>query len=226
MLTVPGNNLTNSLRPKKKYMTYDRDPKYLHPYISTRLGQILDAINAMLPADHAARLISAHRTPADQFEIFKKGRTFKNGSWVKTGQTFTNKDGFVKLSRHNFLPCTAFDTGIFDGTSYLGDSPLYKHVKLGVNSGMDWGGDWTTFVDQPHLEIPTNKFFKSNIEKDCGLIWQKYLVKDGTYSKSLDGIFGPESLKALKESTGEDIRNLAAWDKLFGKFGILEGYDF
>jgi len=206
-------------------MTYDRDPKYLHPYITARLQTILDAIIAKLPAGHTAKLISAHRTPADQFEIFKKGRTFKNGAWVKTGKVFTYKDGYIKLSRHNYLPCTAFDTGIFNGNDYLENSPLYKNVKEGVNTGMDWGGDWATFTDQPHLEIPTAKFFKNNIEKDIGLIWQKYLVKAGTYSKSPDGIFGPESLKALKVATGESERNLASWDKLFGQFGVLEGYE-
>jgi peptidoglycan LD-endopeptidase CwlK len=205
-------------------MPYDRDPKYLHPYITARLQGILDSIITQLPAGHTAKLISAHRTPADQFEIFKKGRTFKNGAWVKTGDVFTYKDGYIKLSRHNYLPATAFDTGIFNGNDYLENSPLYKHVKEGVNAGMDWGGDWTTFTDEPHLEIPTAAFFKKSIEKDCGLVWQKYLVKAGTYTKSLDGIFGPASLTALKEATGENERNIIAWDKLFGQFGTLEGY--
>lgn len=204
-------------------MTYDRDPKYLHPYITVRLQAILDAINAKLPINQTAKLISAHRTPADQFALFKQGRTFKNGAWVKTGDVVTNLDGFIKMSRHNYLPCTAFDTGIFNGATYLGNSPLYKHVKEGVKFGMNWGGDWTSFKDQPHLEIPTDKFFKSNIEKDSALIWQKYLVKAGTYGGAPDGIFGPASLKALKTATGEDTRNLAAWDKLFGQFGVLEG---
>ncbi|MEI9810306.1 MAG: hypothetical protein WDO16_21890 [Bacteroidota bacterium] len=205
-------------------MTYDRDPKYLHPYIAERLPAIQNAISGKLPAGHTNKLVSAHRTPADQFEIFKKGRTFKNGVWIKTGQVFTAKDGYIKLSRHNYLPCTAFDTGIFKGAAYLGDSLLYKHVKEGVITGMDWGGDWITLIDQPHLEIPTGKFFKGNIEKDGGLIWQKYLVKAGAYTKAMDGIFGPESLKALKQVTGENERNLIAWDKLFEQFGLLEGY--
>jgi peptidoglycan LD-endopeptidase CwlK len=206
-------------------MTYDRDPKYLHPYIAVRFQPILDAINTKLPVNHIAKLISAHRTPADQFEIFKKGRTFKNGTWTKTGTTFTDKDGFIKLSRHNYLPCTAYDTGIFKVGIYLENSALYKIIKEGIRLGMDWGGNWTSLVDQPHLEIPTNQFFKQSIEKDNGLIWQKYLVKAGTYSKAMDGIFGTESLKALKAATGEDIRNLKAWDKLIDQFGVLEGYE-
>jgi hypothetical protein len=87
---------------------------------------------------------------------------------------------------------------------------------------MDWGGDWTRFKDQPHLEMPPSAFFKSSLEKDQGFVWQTYLTMAGTYSGVLDGIFGTNSLKALKEATGEDTRNLAAWDKLFTKFGKLD----
>ncbi len=206
-------------------MTYDRDPKYLHPYIAVRLKQIMEAIQEKLPATHSPKLISAHRTPSDQFELFKKGRTFRNGGWVKIGSVVTNLDGFIKRSRHNYLPCTAFDTGLFSNGKYVPETPLYKHIKQGVKLGMDWGGNWVSFKDQPHLEIPTSKFFKTNIEKDSGLIWQKYLVKAGTYAGVLDGIFGPKSLAALKAATNENDRNLAAWDKLFARFGVLEDFD-
>jgi peptidoglycan LD-endopeptidase CwlK len=203
-------------------MGYDREPRYLHPYIGARLTKIMEAITAKLPAGHSAKLVSAHRSPDDQFKLFKQGRVFRNGSWVKVGPVVTYLDGFVKQSRHNNLPCTAFDTGIFKGSTYLGDSPLYKFVKEGTKFGMDWGGDWTRFKDQPHLEMPPSAFFKSSLEKDQGFVWQTYLTMAGTYSGVLDGIFGTNSLKALKEATGEDTRNLAAWDKLFTKFGKLD----
>ena len=44
---------------------------------------------------------------------------------------------------------------------------------------------------------------------------------DGTYTGTMDGIFGENSLKALKKTTGKSIRNIKAWDKLFDKFGVL-----
>lgn len=203
-------------------MSYDREPRYLHPFIATRLTGILDAIDTQLPSGHNAKLISAHRTPADQFELFKQGRTFRNGSWVKTGDVVTNLDGFIKLSRHNYLPCTAFDTGIFDNDDYLPNSPLYMHVSQGKSLGMNWGGDWRTFKDRPHLEIPPAIFFKNSIEKDCGLIWQKYLQKAGAYTGAMDGIFGRGSSDALREVTGHSTRNLEAWDILFTRFGPIQ----
>ncbi len=202
-------------------MGYDRESKYLHPYICARLPKILEAINAKLPAGHVARLVSAHRTPDDQFKLFKQGRIFKNGSWVKVGPVVTHLDGFVKKSRHNNLPCTAFDVGIFKNNVYLGDSPLYKHVKEGTKFGLDWGGSWTRFKDMPHLEMPPSLFFKNNLEKDQGFVWQTYLNKAGTYSGAMDGIFGTGSNLSLKKATGEEQRNLKAWDKLYTLCGTM-----
>ena len=201
-------------------MGYDREPRYLHPFIAKRLSSILDAINAQLPSGHEAKLISAHRTPADQLNLFKQGRTFKNGTWVKTGSVVTNLDGYIKRSRHNYLPCTAFDTGIFKDGNYLPESPLYMHIAKGKTFGMDWGGDWRKFKDRPHLEMPNSAFFKNNIDKDCGLVWQKYLLKAGAYSGAMDGIFGPGSERALLEVTGEATRSISAWDILFDQFGV------
>ena len=203
-------------------MGYDREPRYLHPYLNARLTQILQAINAKLPAGYSAKLVSAHRTPDDQFQLFKQGRIFRNGSWVKVGPVVTHLDGFVKKSRHNNLPCTAFDVGIFKGNTYLGDSALYKNVKEGIKFGLDWGGNWTRFKDLPHLEMPNTLFFKNSLAKDQGYIWQLYLQKAGRYYGNMDGIFGTNSLMALKATTGQENRNLIAWDKLYDQFGKLD----
>lgn len=100
-------------------MTYDRDPQYLHPYLFARLNDIITAIETSLPAGYTVRLISAYRTSEDQFRLYQQGRTFRNGSWVKTGAVVTNLDGFIKKSRHNYLPATAFDLGIFKGNVYI-----------------------------------------------------------------------------------------------------------
>ena len=206
-------------------MTYDRQPKYLHPYIAVRLQKILSDISAKFPDGHSVKLLSAHRTPDDQFRLFKQGRIFRNGSWVKVGPVVFHLDGFVKCSRHNNLPCTAFDVSIFKNKNYLGESPLYKHVQEGIKSGLDWGGNWTRFKDQPHLEMPPGLFFKNSLEKDQGLVWQLYLQKAGKYNSAMDGIFGTNSAIALQKATGYERRNLEAWDILYEKFGSLSAAD-
>lgn len=202
---------------------YDRDTAFLHPTLRKNLTAILAAIVGKLPAGHSAKLVSGHRTPQDQFEIYKRGREFRNGGWVKVGTTYTNIDGFTRLSMHNYLPCLSLDVGLFDAAGkYLADSPLYKHVKVGAKAfGLDWGGDWTSFVDRPHIELPKSMALKGSFVKESALQWQRYLVKDGTYSGAMDGIFGNGSIAALKASTGSETRDLATWKTLYAKLGPL-----
>jgi peptidoglycan L-alanyl-D-glutamate endopeptidase CwlK len=44
--------------------------------------------------------------------------------------------------------------GVFDGPKYLPNSPKYKVVGgIGQELGLEWGGNWTTIVDQPHFQL-------------------------------------------------------------------------
>jgi len=73
-----------------------------------------------------------------------------------------------------------------------------------------WGGTWTSPQDEPHIEIPLDRFSLQSMEKDNGLIWQTYLAADGTYTRPMDDIFGARSIEALLASTGQTERNVAA----------------
>jgi peptidoglycan LD-endopeptidase CwlK len=101
------------------------------------------------------KVISGHRTYSEQDTLYAQGRT-------KPGPKVTNAKG--GYSNHNFG--IAFDIGVFSGNSYLPDSPKYKAVGvLGMDLGLDWGGNWTTIVDQPHFQLrPT--WANSMVEKD------------------------------------------------------------
>ena len=42
----------------------------------------------------------------------------------------------------------AFDIGVFEGSQYLGESSKYQAVGvLGMDLGLEWGGNWKTIVD-------------------------------------------------------------------------------
>jgi peptidoglycan LD-endopeptidase CwlK len=72
------------------------------------------------------------------------------GLRTKPGRIVTNARG--GFSNHNFG--IAFDVGVFEGASYLGESPKYKAVgALGMDLGLEWGGNWKTFVDEPHFQL-------------------------------------------------------------------------
>jgi peptidoglycan LD-endopeptidase CwlK len=89
------------------------------------------------------KIISGLRTYAEQNELYAKGRT-------KPGPVVTNARG--GYSNHNFG--TAFDVGIFDGATYVPESTRYKAVgALGVELGLEWGGNWKTIQDEPHFQL-------------------------------------------------------------------------
>jgi peptidoglycan L-alanyl-D-glutamate endopeptidase CwlK len=55
-------------------------------------------------------------------------------------------------SNHNFG--IAFDIGVFDGGNYIEESPKYKAVGLlGMDLGLEWGGNWKTIQDEPHFQL-------------------------------------------------------------------------
>jgi peptidoglycan L-alanyl-D-glutamate endopeptidase CwlK len=89
------------------------------------------------------KVLSGLRTYAEQDELYAQGRT-------KPGLKVTNARG--GYSNHNFG--IAFDVGVFEGQKYLPDSVKYKAVgALGTDLGLDWGGNWTSIVDQPHFQL-------------------------------------------------------------------------
>lgn len=95
------------------------------------------------------RIISGTRTYAEQDALFaKRPRVTK----ARGGQ-----------SNHNFG--IAWDVGIFEnGKYYTGDTKKEDkaYVELGATikanvTGLEWGGDWESFVDKPHYQVATGK---------------------------------------------------------------------
>jgi peptidoglycan LD-endopeptidase CwlK len=89
------------------------------------------------------RVISGHRTWQEQDDLYAQGRT-------RPGDIVTKARG--GYSNHNFG--IAFDIGVFEGNKYLQESPKYKAVgALGMELGLEWGGNWRNFVDEPHFQL-------------------------------------------------------------------------
>lgn len=90
------------------------------------------------------RVISGTRSYQEQDALYAQGRTTGGPKVTKA------RAGY---SWHNFG--IAFDVGIFsdDGKKYLGESPNYAKVgKIGEALGLEWGGSWKSFVDEPHFQ--------------------------------------------------------------------------
>lgn len=115
--------------------------------IATLLAEVRPIARALVQKAEASgvkiKLISGLRTYLEQDALYAQGRT-------APGAKVTNARG--GYSNHNFG--IAFDVGVFEGSKYLSDSPKYNAVgALGVDLGLEWGGNWKTIVDQPHFQL-------------------------------------------------------------------------
>jgi peptidoglycan L-alanyl-D-glutamate endopeptidase CwlK len=95
--------------------------------------------------------ISGHRTWETQDLLYDRGRT-------SPGAKVTNARG--GYSNHNFG--IALDFGVFRNGKYLDSDDPSTAAVVHRNAGaiasdfdIEWGGDWTSFKDFPHFEIPT-----------------------------------------------------------------------
>jgi peptidoglycan L-alanyl-D-glutamate endopeptidase CwlK len=91
------------------------------------------------------KVISGLRSYEEQNELYAQGRT-------KPGKIVTKAKG--GQSWHNFG--TAFDIGVFseDGKKYYGESKHYRTCgEIGESLGLEWGGSWKGFVDEPHFQL-------------------------------------------------------------------------
>jgi peptidoglycan L-alanyl-D-glutamate endopeptidase CwlK len=89
------------------------------------------------------KVISGTRTFAEQDKLYRQGRDLP-------GPKVTNASG--GQSNHNFG--VAWDIGLFQNGQYFDKSPLYKSAgEIGKGLGLEWGGDWTSFTDEPHFQV-------------------------------------------------------------------------
>lgn len=118
-------------------------------------------------------VVYGQRTPEVQWELFKIGRSVKPGrdgdvadDWEITGDVVTYKDGYEKLSRHNYDPSLAVDLMPYP----IPKDKLELHRQMGQVVGVakavyyqmkkdgeldceiTFGADWITFRDYPHIQ--------------------------------------------------------------------------
>ena len=115
--------------------------------IATLLPEVQPSARALVTKAAAdgitIKVISGLRTYDEQNDLYAQGRT-------KPGRIVTNARG--GHSNHNFG--IAFDVGVFEGGQYLDESPKYKAVGvLGMDLGLEWGGNWKTIQDEPHFQL-------------------------------------------------------------------------
>ena len=99
------------------------------------------------------QIISGTRSYAEQDRLYAQGRT-------EPGDIVTNAKG--GQSNHNFG--IAWDIGLFNSSGvYLRGATLselraYENIASIVDrANLEWGGDWSSFVDRPHYQVKTGR---------------------------------------------------------------------
>jgi peptidoglycan L-alanyl-D-glutamate endopeptidase CwlK len=123
-----------------------RNIKTLHPKLQPLATKLIEIA---LERGICAKVIAGLRTYMEQDKLYAQGRS-------GPGKIVTQAKGGQSI--HNFG--LAFDVGVFsaDGKTYYGESPDYKTLgHIGKELGLVWGGDWKSFVDEPHFEYDHQK---------------------------------------------------------------------
>lgn len=112
----------------------------LQPKMKERVYKFFDALEAqgLLP-----RISQGLRTNEEQNALYAQGRT-------KAGKIVTNAKG--GQSWHNYG--LAIDLCFLNPDNTVTFTVSKEIGKLGEKLGLDWGGDWTQFPDNPHFQIP------------------------------------------------------------------------
>jgi len=121
-----------------------------HPYLQTRWPMVLEMYRAIMRRD--LFLTSTYRSPETQARLYAQGRT-------APGQIVTSIDGTLRKSFHNYFPSRAFDVcvdaDLSDAVKPSWKEELYEPLGyIAHKVGLAWGGEWTSFRDMPHLQIP------------------------------------------------------------------------
>lgn len=192
-----------------------RDQSKLHPILQYKMKQLIELCEKEGLKIGIGECV---RSVKEQNELYAKGRT-------KPGSIVTNAKGSTYSSLHQWG--IAFDFYRNDGKGAYNESGgFFKKVgKIAVSIGLEWGGNWKSFVDQPHIQLPywgsTSTKLKSKYKtpKQFMATWNpkkpEKLVKRGsskedvqwiqeqickltTISLEIDGLMGKKTEDAIR----------------------------
>ena len=119
--------------------------KQIHPELARRVEQVMTTAAA---AGHVLRVVSGYRSHEEQNALYAHGRT-------RPGSRVTNAVG--GQSWHNFG--LAVDLAPVIGGEVCWDEKKFDWSLIGKwarAAGLEWGGDWHSFKDRPHVQLTLN----------------------------------------------------------------------
>lgn len=193
-----------------------RDIKALHPDLQKKYAQLIKLCSKKGITIGVAECL---RTKAEQDALYAKGRT-------APGKIVTNAKGSSYSSMHQWG--VAFDFYLkmdIDGDGQISDD-AYNNAKKTFNQvgalaksiGLEWGGDWKSIKDLPHIQL-----------KDWGSTTSKLKAEYGTpekFMKTWQGTTGQAAAATAeksKEAAQSFDKALAGLYKTKYKCYLMEG---
>jgi len=128
--------LSKTIVPSEKY-----NNKYgIHPYLLHKVDFIIREANQK---GINLRVVSGFRSLEKQQILYDQGRITKGSivTYAPPGLSYHNHGWAVDVCEYK------------NGKLYW-ESKQWKEIgKIGKENGLVWGGDWTRFVDKPHLQL-------------------------------------------------------------------------
>lgn len=119
-----------------------RDITQCHPRLQAAAAELVNICNSR---GLKIKIGECFRSKAEQDELYAQGRT-------KPGNIVTNAPGSSYSSMHQWGVAFDFFKNI-KGHEY-DDTSFFREVgAIGKSLGLEWGGDWTSPVDMPHLQL-------------------------------------------------------------------------
>lgn len=125
-----------------------------HFYLSTRSKRRLDGVHPDL-----VRVVkrAIEITPVD-FAVLEGVRTMARQRQLKEA-------GASQTLRSRHLTGHAVDLGAYIGGRVRWDWPPYHRIAAAIKAAaaeldvpIEWGGDWRTFKDGPHFQLPWSEY--------------------------------------------------------------------
>lgn len=101
----------------------------------------------MREAGYPIRRVSQNRTTDEQAALYAQGRT-------APGSIVTNADGKTKLSEHQRGNAVDYAFEVNGGPSWAETHPWDLLGQTAREEGLEWGGDFKSLTDRPHLQMP------------------------------------------------------------------------
>lgn len=137
----------------------------LHPKIRAEVLGLVGTANKQLSGRSQVLIVQGLRTIEEQNELYAQGRT-KKGNRVtnaKGGSSYHNYGlaiDFALLLDNKIL---SWDVNADFDNDHISD--WMEVVKIFKDAGYEWGGNWKTITDMPHLQ------------KTFGFNWKQLLYK-------------------------------------------------